>query len=183
MRRRNLRTLDLGRDRDVKVDRLFQVFHEDPVEKSSSSRRGLGGPSGRRGQAKGQDAPMPREVSGPSFDTSCASSMDADQEEEEEEALGFLTDTTADAAVMQELRAAKRLAQPMLTQEEQEAEAVEAKASWRVERSARAGFKVFRCRATPEDASRSSPDATRRRSRSRGHKRSRRQPKMDFADL
>ncbi|CAE7719872.1 unnamed protein product [Symbiodinium sp. CCMP2456] len=196
MRRRNLKALDLGRDRDTKADRLFKVF--DLGADGGSTRHGTSGkcrersaeePRGNVTFGSGEHARASLTVTVEAAAGSSAglheppeTPMQEEEREEDqdegEEALGFIMDATADQTVADLVRPARKPSMPALTKEEVQ----EAEAAWRVEGSARAGFKVFRRKDhTDED---NSPPTLKKRSRSsKRRKRSHRREEMAFPDL
>ncbi|CAE6946296.1 unnamed protein product, partial [Symbiodinium sp. CCMP2592] len=173
MRRRNLKALDLGRDRDTKADRLFKVF-DLGADARGSTRHGT---SSKCRERTAEEEPREDDTIGSGeharasltvkVEAAAGSSCDLHEpqetsmQEEDEEALGFIVDAAADQTVADMVRPAKKPSMPALTKEEVQ----EAEAAWRVEGSARAGFKVFRRKEhTSED---NSPPTLKKRSRSR----------------
>eukprot|EP00439_Symbiodinium_sp_Y106_P069149 s2555_g11.t2 len=176
MRRRNLKALDLGRDRDTKADRLFKVF-DLGADARGSTRRGTSSKCRERtaeepreddtiGSGEHARASLTVKVeasAGSSHDLNepQETSMQEELQEEDEEALGFILDAAANQTVADLVRPARKPSMPALTKEEVQ----EAEAAWRVEGSARAGFKVFRRKEhTNED---NPPPTLKKRSRSR----------------
>eukprot|EP00434_Breviolum_minutum_P044258 symbB.v1.2.039511.t1/scaffold6616.1/size16691/2 len=146
LHQRNLKTLSLGRDKKVQADTLFQVFR--PSEKD-----------GKKPQGYQQQSTGPKTATSNCHVAEARNSSSDQNGPEEGEALGFMTDTKPDPAVVQEMQKSQP-SKPTLTKEE-------AEMTWRVEGSSRAGFKVFR-RVKQEDVpSEGSEQSRQRRSKRR----------------
>eukprot|EP00439_Symbiodinium_sp_Y106_P067826 s2555_g11.t1 len=133
MRRRNLKALDLGRDRDTKADRLFKVF-DLGADARGSTRRGTSSKCRERtaeepreddtiGSGEHARASLTVKVeasAGSSHDLNepQETSMQEELQEEDEEALGFILDAAANQTVADLVRPARKPSMPALTKEE-----------------------------------------------------------------
>lgn len=161
LHQRNLKTLSLGRDKTVRADKLFEVFRTDGDQKAT-----------RKGQLPGSQGLSAQRTVAVS---SSRNSLDALGEAlDGDEALGFSEDTSADPAVLQEMRKERQPA--VLTKEE-----AEEASAWRVEGSSRAGFKVFR--QVKEEEFQSDQGSRKRKKRSRSRRKSNKSRKDQFPDL
>lgn len=159
LHQRNLKTLSLGRDKTVRADQLFEVFRTDGGSQKAAERKGpLPGRPGLSASQRGVVVSSSRSLDGEALDV---------------ESLGFSEDTSADPAVLQEMR--KEVRQPAVLTKEEAEEA----SAWRVEGSSRAGFKVFRQVKEEEFQS----DQGKRKKRSRSRRKSNKSKKDQFPDL